>query len=133
MRTTKGVDLGGSTMDDLHGCMTVDEAKIAALAVAKYINEHPAMVIKSAIGGYPQDFGGFAASVYWSGVIVLCGTGYTPSDGFAAERKIMEQAYDNYVAIHEIADKLAKIKAEEMVASGKLYRREGNRFIAIIK
>ncbi len=120
-------------MDELHGCMTVDEAKAAALTVAKYINEHPAMTIKAAVAGFPQDFGGVAASVYWSGSIVLCGTGYTPSDGFAAERKIMEQAYDNYVAIHEIADKLAKIKAEEMVASGKLYRRDGNRFVAIIK
>ncbi len=120
-------------MDDLHGCMTIDEAKAAALAVAKYINEHPAMTIKTAIAGYPQDFGGVAASAYHSGSLVLCGTGYTPSDGFAAERKIMEQAYDNYVAIHEIAARLAKTMAEDMVASGKLYRRDGNRFVAIIK
>jgi len=120
-------------MNELHGCMTVDEAKAAALTVAKYINEHPAMVIKATIAGYPQDFGGSAASVYWSGAIVLCGTGYTPSDGFGPERKIMESAYDNYVAIHEIADKLAKVKAEEMVNCGKLYRRDGNRFVPIIK
>lgn len=120
-------------MDELHGCMTVDEAKRAALTVAKFINEHPAMIIKSGSAGYLQDIGGIAVLVYWSGCISLCGTGFTPSDGFRAERKTMEDAYDNYVAIHEIADKLAKTKAEEMIASGKLYRRDGNRFIAINK
>lgn len=44
----------------------------------------------------------------------------------------MQKAYDNYVAIQEIADKLAKVKAEAMIASGKLYRRDGNRFVAIV-